>query len=118
MRLWSGVGQRGHEEYEDGEERFHLHKCPKYSAGILRLCISDDKGISEWKTWWLRHCYLGLGILRAAKYTEDAMVIAGNPFRGTVFRNNDGGVITEKIAFNCQRRDITSCDGSTVYDWW
>jgi len=48
-----GVGERSHENYVDGDGRFHVQKCGRFEEGRPTSDIFDDKYIPDWKEWWV-----------------------------------------------------------------
>jgi len=63
MRLRSGVCDGEHEEWDGHDGRHHLLRCDRYDGRRPEEeCLYDDKKIGEWKEWWVRNEYLGMGI--------------------------------------------------------
>jgi len=51
-----------------------------------------------------------MGIPRAAKYSDDVMVVGGNPFTNEVFRQTPDGVIRKATRLPCARCGKNNCD--------
>jgi len=51
-----------------------------------------------------------MGIPRAAKYSDDVLVVGGNPFMREVFRQTPGSVIREASLLPCAQCDKENCD--------
>ena len=110
MRLRTGVVELSHANCVDGDDRFHVQKCDRFVEGRPTSDIFDDRCVPDWKKWWVRHWYLGMGIPRAAKYSDDVLVIGGNPFTREVFRMTPDGVVREETRLPCARCDKEDCD--------
>jgi len=110
MRLRTGVVEQEHGNCVDGDGRFHIQKCGRFKEWQSASDIFDDKHILDWKKWWVQHWYLGMGILRAAKYSDDVLVVGGNPFTREVFRRTPEGVICETTRLPCARCAAEDCD--------
>ncbi|PWW74112.1 hypothetical protein C7212DRAFT_346765 [Tuber magnatum] len=67
---------RGHEEYDGKEDRDHLLVCTKWlqeRPDIWR--VYEDKMILEFKEWWRRHWYLGMGIPLSVKEDIEVKIL-------------------------------------------
>ena len=104
IRLRSGADNRGHEECEKGDNRYHLIRCNKYDRPNLdEEDLYDDKRIPQWKEWWTRNEYLRMGIPMNMKEQQGVRVMFGNPFDNTIKINENGRVVKMKVDQRCSK---------------
>ena len=63
--------------------------CPEF--------VFDDRKIDEWKKWWTKHDYLGMGIPTNLPEQINTKVMFGNPFDNTITIERNGERITERV---------------------
>lgn len=104
MRIRSRADNRGHEDCQFGENRFHLINCTKYNdKRPTPGSVFDDRKIGDWKTWWTVHDYLRMGIPTNLPEQIDTRMMFGNPFDSTITIEKNGKRITEKVPVDGQK---------------
>jgi len=98
MRIRSGADNRGHENCQFGKNRFYLINCTMYEDERPEPeSVFDDRKINEWKRWWTKYDYLGMGIPTNLPEQIDTRVMFGNFFDGTLTIERHGERIIERV---------------------
>jgi len=99
MRLWSGLCDGEHEEYNDSDKSHHLLHCNRYDGRRPEEeSLYDDKELGKWKEWWVRNKYLGMGIPTNLPEQQNERVMYSKPFDNTIIIEQNGRGVMEKAS--------------------
>lgn len=98
LPIRSGADNRGHEDCQNVDRRFHLIECSKDVRDRPKPeTLYDDRCIDSWKKWWTVNEFLGMGIPTNLPEQIDTRVMFGNPVDNAVTLQKDGKVVVERV---------------------
>ena len=118
LRICSGMGATGHDDWPGVDDRFHLVSCDRYIAKRARFpTLFNDMRISDWRHlhWWQSHFNLCLGIPSEHMDNNGVVTVCRNPFQRTVTQLINGTLSLFHLGApdsRCTRCLLKGCNGS------